>query len=80
MTTAITLNEPEASALLTLVQRTGRPADELVREAIQQYIQQHTLVDRHALLQQARGMWQHRDDLPQLSQLRHEFDERVGKL
>lgn len=77
MTTAITLTVPEATALQNLVQRTRRSADELVREAIQQYIQHYTLTDRHALLQQARGMWQHRDDLPSLAELRREFDQRA---
>ena len=77
MATAILLHEPEATALQTLVHRTGRSADELVREAVQQYIQQHTLADRRMLLQQARGMWQHREDLPPVSELRREFDERT---
>ena len=72
MTTAVVLREPEATALQNLAQRTGRSADELVREAVQQY----TLSDRHALLQQARGMWQHRDDLPSLAELRREYDRQ----
>lgn len=77
MTTAITLAEPEATALQNLVQRTGRSANDIVREAVLQYIQQYTLTDRHALLQQARGMWRHRDDLPSLTELRCEFDRRA---
>jgi hypothetical protein len=77
MTTAVVLREPEATALQNLVQRTGRSADELVREAVQQYIQRYTFSDRHALLQQARGMWQHRDDLPSLAELRREFERRA---
>lgn len=77
MTTSVVLTEPEAIALQNLVQRTGRSADELVREAVQQYIQHHTVADRHALLQQARGMWQYRDDLPPLAELRRELDQHT---
>lgn len=76
MATVFMLDEPEASALLTLVQRTGRSADELVREAVQRYIQQQ-IPERHALLKQARGMWQQREDLPSVADLRREFDHRM---
>ena len=76
MATVFMLDEPEASALLTLVQRTGRSADELVREAVQRYIQQQ-IPERRALLKQARGMWQQREDLPSVADLRREFDHRM---
>jgi predicted transcriptional regulator len=74
MTAQITLTEQEGRTLRAIAQQTGRTPDELIREAVEQYIQQLRQAHRRALLQQARGMWQDRTDLPDLEALRGEMD------
>jgi hypothetical protein len=73
-TTAITLTEQEQTALGTIAQQTGKTPDELLHEAVVQFLAQFQPPQRRTLLQQARGMWQDRTDLPSLETLRREFD------
>jgi hypothetical protein len=74
MTAQITLNEQESRMLRAIAQQTGRTEDELLREAVEQYIRQFRQAHRRALLQQARGIWQDRTDLPDLEALRGEMN------
>jgi predicted transcriptional regulator len=74
MTTSIILTEQEETALQQIARQTGRSESDLVREAVAQYIQQFQVSNRRHLLQQARGMWHDRIDLPSLESLRQEFD------
>jgi predicted transcriptional regulator len=76
MTTSIVLTEQEETALQQIAQQTGKSERDLIREALTQYIHQFQSTDRRRLLQQARGMWRDRTDLPSLDQLRREFDQR----
>lgn len=78
MATSIVLTEPEATALHRIAQETGKSEHDLIQEAVTQYIQQYQVVHRRQLLQQARGMWRDRTDLPPLDMLRREFDQREG--
>jgi hypothetical protein len=75
--TAITLTEQEQVSLRAIAQQTGKTPDELLHEAVAQYLAQFQPTHRRTLLQQARGMWQDRTDLPSLATLRREFD-RMG--
>ena len=68
------LTEQEQTALESMAQRTGKTPDELVRDAIKQFIAQFQAEDRLSLLRQARGMWKDRTDLPSLADLRREWD------
>jgi lipase chaperone LimK len=77
VTTSITLTEQEETAIRTIAQQTGKTPDELLREAVEQLLVQYQQTYRRALLQQARGMWRDRADLPPLETLRREFD-RAG--
>jgi len=76
--TQIYLTEQEQCALRELAQRTGRTQSELIREAVDRYIESTEEVDRRALLRQARGMWRSRTDLPDAAELRREFDRASG--
>ena len=76
MATSIVLTEQEETELHQIAQQTGKSEHDLVREAVTQYIQQYQATDRRHLLQQARGMWRDRTDLPSLDSLRREFDQR----
>jgi len=52
----------------------GKTPDELLREAVEQLLARYQQTHRRALLQQARGMWRDRTDLPSPETLRREFD------
>ncbi len=72
--TAITLTEQEQVSLRAIAQETGKTPEELLHEAVVQFLAQFQQTRRRALLQQASGMWQDRTDLPSLANLRGEFD------
>jgi hypothetical protein len=72
--TVITLTEQEQLSLRAIAQQTGKTPEELLHEAIAQFLAQFQQTRRRALLQQARGMWRDRTDLPSLATLRREFD------
>ena len=72
LTTQITLNDRQTVALRSLIQRPGQTEAELIVEAVEQFIAQHTPAERNTLLRQARGIWQDRADLPDLRMLREE--------
>jgi hypothetical protein len=68
------LTEQQTAALHTIAQQTGKTEDEVVREAVEQFLDQFQQVRRQQLLRQARGMWRDHTDLPSLRVLRDEFD------
>jgi hypothetical protein len=72
--TQIYLTEKERDALRDLARQTGKKQSELIRRAIDDFIGKHQPRDRRAALEQARGMWKDRDDLPDFEALRREFD------
>lgn len=72
----IYLTEVEQKGLRALIRDTGKSQSELIRNAIDQFItqQQRHKHDKLAALQAAKGLWKDRDDLPDFSKLRQEFD------
>ena len=70
------LTEQEQTALATIAQRMGKTPDEVVHDAVKQWIAQFQAEDRLSLLRQARGMWKDRTDLPALTDLRREWDRQ----
>jgi predicted transcriptional regulator len=74
VTAQITLTDQESMALRAIAQQLGKTEDELIREAVEQFITQFRQAHRRALLEQARGMWKDRTDLPVVETLRREFD------
>ncbi len=72
--TQIYLTEKERAALRNIARETGKKQSELIRRAIDDFIDRFQPRERLALLSQARGMWQERDDLPDFRALRRELD------
>ena len=75
--TQIYLTEEEIAALKTLSRRTGLNQSELIRKAVDQFIDKHSAARRKDLLTAARGLWKDRRDLPDFTALRREWD-RTG--
>lgn len=72
--TQIYITEAEQKALKSIAARTGTKQSELIRRAIDQFIARFRETDRLKLLQQARGIWKDRTDLPDFRQIRRESD------
>ena len=72
LTTQVTLTDQQTQALRSIAQRTGKSEKDVIVEAVDQFFAQHTPRERRIALQQAKGMWQNRTDLPLLRTLREE--------
>ncbi len=72
LTTQVTLTDQQTQALRSIAQRTGKTEKDVIVEAVDQFIAQHTPRERRAALQQAKGMWEQRTDLPDLKTLRED--------
>jgi predicted DNA-binding protein len=72
--TQIYLTREEQLGLRALSRRTGLSKSELIRQAIDSMLTNEQESDRLALLQQARGIWRDRTDLPDFASLRRELD------
>lgn len=75
--TGIYRHEAEKLALETISRHTGMSQSALIRRAIDELISRHQPSDRRQVLQQARGMWRDRADLPGFSRLRREMDRNL---
>jgi Arc/MetJ-type ribon-helix-helix transcriptional regulator len=77
--TQIYLTERQQQELRRLAGELGESQSELIREAIDRLIQEKR-PDRLTLLRAARGMWKDRTDIAELTAMRGEADERLGRL
>lgn len=74
LTTQISLTDAERDMLQVMSGQTGKSTEDLIHEGLGLLIARSSLLDRRAALQQARGIWRDRDDLPDLAELRAEWD------
>ena len=72
--TQIYLTKKERKALKVLADRLGRSQSELIRMAVDRYIEFYQQGSRLELLRQARGVWAEREDLPDFRTIRRELD------
>ena len=72
----IYLTETERAQLQKLSRQTGRSQSELIREAIDRFIEMNKKESKNKLVSAlaVKGMWQDRDDLPNFTEIRKEFD------
>lgn len=68
--TQIYLTSRQRGQLAAIARSGGRRQSELIREAIDQFIEQHARERRSAVLRKAAGIWKDRTDLPSLDTLR----------
>jgi hypothetical protein len=73
-TAHVTLTEQESATLSAIALEIGKTPDELIHEAVAQFLLRSRQSHRATLLRQACGMWQDRTDLPELESLRSELD------
>jgi len=73
------LTKEERHFLSAYSRETGRTQSELIREAIDNYIQaQHQQKETFAhILRATKGMWKSRKDLPDFDKLRSEWDRNL---
>ena len=75
MTTAqVTLTESETEAIRALSQSKGKAQEEILHDAIEQFLAQHKVENRLTALRKARGIWHGRQDLPDYTELRKEWN------
>jgi predicted DNA-binding protein len=75
MTTAqITLSESQSQTLQALSQSKGKTQEEILHDAVEQFLTRHQVENRLMALRQARGIWQEREDLPNFAELRSEWN------
>lgn len=74
--TQIYLSDAERQGLQAMARRSGRSQSELIREAIDAFLERHRPEGRLARLRQGRGLWAHHrnDDQPAWPDLRQELD------
>ncbi len=71
MTTQITLSETKSQIIASLSASRGVMQEEILHEAIEQFLAQHQSQSRLAALRQARGIWRDREDVPDVAALRN---------
>ena len=72
--TQINLTEQNRQALVEISLLTGKSQQELITSAIEELIKSYQQQKRLDFMRQARGIWQEREDIPNLEQLRTEFN------
>lgn len=74
--TQIYLTDDEQAGLKRLSKQLGRSQSEMIRSAIDQFIQATSAQTRLERLRAARGLWKDRDDLPDWTELRKTWDRQ----
>lgn len=72
--TQIYLTEAERSGLESVSKATGKKQSELIREALDRYLELAVGGRRDAILRDAAGMWRDRTDLPDFRATRRSWE------
>ena len=76
--TQIYLTDKEMKAVRAIARRLGKTQSEVIRTALDRFVEHETETGRIDLLRSGRGLWEDRRDLPDFSLLRRELDRTVG--
>ncbi len=72
--TQIYLTEHQRDELAAIAKTSGKRQNELIREAVDRFIDQSGRSRREAILREAAGIWKDRTDLPDFKATRAEWD------
>jgi len=72
--TQIYLTEKENTAISRLSRSLGHGKSELIRQAVDEFIERRDTTNRLKALRTARGMWSNRKDIPDVQEMRKNFD------
>ena len=72
--TQIYLTEHQRDGLAAIARNGGKRQSELIREAVDRFIEQTSRHRREAILIEAAGIWRNRSDLPDYEAMRAEWD------
>ena len=72
--TQIYLTEHQREELAVIARNTSRRQSELIREAVDRFIEDTSRHRREQVLQEAAGVWKGRSDLPDYEAVRAEWD------
>jgi predicted DNA-binding protein len=72
--TQIYLTDHQREQLAAIAKTIGKKQSELIREAVDQLIDEKSYTRRKAILHEAAGIWKGRDDLPDFRATRSEWD------
>ena len=70
----IYLTENERASLKNISSETGRSQSDLIREAVDTFIKKISKKNNNEQRQEAFGIWKEKSDIPDLRELRNEFD------
>jgi metal-responsive CopG/Arc/MetJ family transcriptional regulator len=72
--TQVYLTPEQVEALRSISRRSGRKQSELIRDALDAFVDSRRDEGRDAILSRAAGMWKDRTDLPDFATPRTEWD------
>ena len=72
--TQVYLTAEEKQSLQRLAERRGRSQSQLIREAIDAYLVDQSVLSKVEILEATAGLWRDRDDLPDFEELRASWD------
>lgn len=72
--TPIYLTEDQRVEIASIASQSGKRQSEVIREAVDRFIEQESRRRREAILREAAGIWRDRTDLPELGALRRGWD------
>lgn len=75
--TQIYLTDKEKKAVRSIARRLGKTQSEVIRTAVDRFIDRESTGNKLDLLRSGRGIWRDRQDLPDFEGLRRELD-RTG--
>ncbi len=75
--TQVYLTDRQRSDLALLSKNRGKKQSELIREAIDCFIEQASQQHRKAILNEASGIWKDRKDLPDFEKNRSDWDRII---
>jgi hypothetical protein len=70
----IHISEETGQILISLASKTGKPVENVLDEAVNEYALHHSNLSRDERLLAGKGLWKDRKDLPDFDELRKSFD------